>query len=198
MEQSLRQLQEELSIIDLGQTEAAGYLTYIKSRYPTRAAGDKKATQHSTEREEFEESLRCSSCAPFADTTYSQSDSSPDCHVSPERDQDPTEVRLSAISYSGSMFGSPVAILLDNFVLDCGDESKVDYGSYCPSVRNQVGSNGDSTIEVRKLQVSLLTKRPGLAVLPNSGVFSATKLRSICIEGHRGEIKNARGGYGTL
>ena len=75
MEQSFRQLQQEQSITDLGHCELAGYLTYIKSRYPTKAADEKRAAMHDAKLEKFEESLRSSACALFTDTIYSQSDS---------------------------------------------------------------------------------------------------------------------------
>ena len=131
MEQTLHQLQSELSILGTTETQSGSYLTYIKSRYQKEVTDNFDANRSEWQRD-FELS-RLMSC----DDIVCNKDSSLQSNLLPTPDNlncsDEIEVALVADSYSGSMFGSPNPILLDNFVVDASSSYNIDFGDYVPS-----------------------------------------------------------------
>lgn len=131
MEQTLHQLQSELCIVGTTETQSGSYLTYIKSRYQKEVANDFDTNRSEWQRD-FELS-RLLSC----DGLICNKDNSVHKNLLPTADNlsccDQIEVALVGDSYSGTMFGSPSPILLDNFVVDASTSSIIDFGDYIPS-----------------------------------------------------------------
>jgi hypothetical protein len=154
MEQTLHQLQSELSIV--GTTDQSGsYLTYIKSRYQKEVANDVDTNRSEWQRD-FELS-RLMSC----DDLFCNEANSGHTNLVRTADNlscgDQIEVALVGDSYSGFSFGSPSPILLDNFVVDASTSSTIDFGDYIPSGCKGSDDSASFTLqrnEVREIELS--------------------------------------------
>lgn len=131
MEQTLHQLQSELCIVGTTETQNGSYLTYIKSRYQKEVSDDFDAN-----RIEWQRDFDISKLISCHDLICNK-DKSANTNLSLTADNlsctDQMEVTLVGDSYSGSMFGSPSPILLDNYVVDASSSSIIDFGDYVPS-----------------------------------------------------------------
>lgn len=131
MEQTYHQLQSELCIVGTTETQNGSYLNYIKSRYQKEVVDNFDANRIEWQRDfDISKSICCNDL-------ICDKDKSVNTNISLTADNlscsDQIEVVLVGDSHSGSMFGSPSPILLDNFVVDASSSSVIDFGDYVPS-----------------------------------------------------------------
>ena len=146
MEQSLHQLQSELQIDHSHAHHTGGYLSYIKSKYPTEDKGDIDSI-----RKEWKLNFECSQFGNHDNHSKKilhhskQQTSLPLTEVDPDS---ALEIVMAPNSSSGTIYDSPNLILFDNFVIDGTRDCSVDYGNYVPSnmkhLEAETGKNGEN------------------------------------------------------
>ena len=147
MEQSLRQLQQELSIFDVPGQQSGGYLNYIKAKYSKVDDTDVAKLQEEWSREfELSHSTPVKVCLGKMTKTANSHSDLLSSEILTDDDFTGNQVTLTAGLRSGLSIESPMPVLFDNFIENdsCGDE--IDFGSYMPT---GIRSDSDNVASLR-------------------------------------------------
>ena len=146
MEQSLHQLQQELSISDVPGQQSGGYLNYIRSKYTKVDETDVAKLQEEWIREfVISQFTPPNVCLGKMTKTASSDSHLLSSEILTNDDCTGNQVTLTVGLRSGLSIESPKPVLFDNFI-ENGSGDEIDFGSYVPS---GIRSDSDNDVSLR-------------------------------------------------